>query len=114
MNTPRTIAAYLAQLRATLRGADPALIQDALYDAEEHLRAELAEQPERGEAQMLEHVVGSYGAPDEVAARFGRQRHRRDVHGLGGFSEWPPIREHMPHCSTCCCRWRPASSISPG
>ncbi|MDW2980993.1 MAG: sensor domain-containing protein [Rhodanobacter sp.] len=67
MNAPRTIAEYLEQLRAALRGADPALIQDALYDAEEHLRAELAEQPDRGEALMLEHVVGSYGAPDEVA-----------------------------------------------
>lgn len=41
MNTPRTIAEYLEQLRAALAGADPALIQDALYDAEEHLRAEL-------------------------------------------------------------------------
>jgi len=67
MNTPRTIAEYLEQLRTALRGADPALIQDALYDAEEHLRAELADQPERSEAEMLEHVVGSYGAPDEVA-----------------------------------------------
>ncbi len=64
---PRTIADYLKQLRAALRGADPALIQDALYDAEEHLRAELAEQPNRSEAEMLEHVVGSYGAPEEVA-----------------------------------------------
>jgi hypothetical protein len=42
-------------------------VQDALYDAEEHLRAELAERPGRDEAAMLEHVVGSYGAPDEVA-----------------------------------------------
>jgi uncharacterized membrane protein len=67
MNAPRTIAEYLEQLRAALRGADPALVQDALYDAEEHLRAELAEQPGRSEAAMLEHVVGSYGAPDEVA-----------------------------------------------
>jgi uncharacterized membrane protein len=67
MNNPHTIVEYLDQLRAALRGADPALIQDALYDAEEHLRAELAEQPERDEAAMLEHVVGSYGAPDEVA-----------------------------------------------
>jgi len=67
MNAPRTIAEYLAQLRDALRGADPALIQDALYDAEEHLRAELAEQPGRSEADMLAHVVGSYGAPDEVA-----------------------------------------------
>jgi uncharacterized membrane protein len=67
MSTPRTIVEYLEQLRAALRGADPALIQDALYDAEEHLRAELADQPDRDEATMLEHVVGSYGAPDEVA-----------------------------------------------
>ena len=43
MNAPRTINEYLEQLRAALRGADPALIQDALYDAEEHLRAELAD-----------------------------------------------------------------------
>jgi uncharacterized membrane protein len=67
MNAPRTIAEYLKQLRDALRGADPALIQDALYDAEEHLRAELAENPQRSEAEMLAHVVGSYGAPDEVA-----------------------------------------------
>ncbi len=67
MNAPRTINEYLDQLRSALRGADPALIQDALYDAEEHLRAELAEQPGRDEAAMLDHVVGSYGAPDEVA-----------------------------------------------
>ena len=67
MNAPRTIIEYLEQLRAALRGADPALVQDALYDAEEHLRAELAEQPGRDEAAMLDHVVGTYGAPDEVA-----------------------------------------------
>ncbi|MGC1547005.1 MAG: sensor domain-containing protein [Rhodanobacter sp.] len=67
MNAPRTINEYLDQLRSALRGADPALIQDALYDAEEHLRAELAEKPERSEADMLLHVVSSYGAPDEVA-----------------------------------------------
>jgi uncharacterized membrane protein len=67
MNTPRTIAEYLKQLRAALRGADPALIQDALYDAEEHLRSELAEDPARSEADMLAHVVGTYGAPEEVA-----------------------------------------------
>ncbi len=67
MNAPRTIVEYLEQLRSALRGADPALIQDALYDAEEHLRAELYEHPGRDEATMLEQVVGSYGAPDEVA-----------------------------------------------
>jgi uncharacterized membrane protein len=73
MNPPRTIAEYLQQLRAALRGADPALIQDALYDAEEHLRAELAEQPGRSEADMLARVVGSYGAPEEVADIYREQ-----------------------------------------
>ncbi|MEW5835310.1 MAG: sensor domain-containing protein [Pseudomonadota bacterium] len=73
MNAPRTIAEYLAQLRDALRGADPALIQDALYDAEEHLRAELAEQPGRSEAEMLAQVVGSYGAPEEVAELYRDQ-----------------------------------------
>ena len=76
MSTPRTIVEYLEQLRAALRGADPALIQDALYDAEEHLRAEMAEQPGRSEAAMLEQVVGSYGAPDEVAEIYRDQEIR--------------------------------------
>ena len=44
---PTTIPEYLAQLRTALAGADPALVQDALYDAEEYLRAELAENPGR-------------------------------------------------------------------
>ena len=67
MNAPRSIAEYLKQLRAALAGADPALIQDALYDAEEYLRSEWAEHPELGEAELLASVAGSYGAPAEVA-----------------------------------------------
>lgn len=67
MNMPRTIAEYLEQLRAALRGADPALIQDALYDAEEHLRAELQEHPGMSQEEMLAKVVSSYGSPEEVA-----------------------------------------------
>ncbi|MHB1282718.1 MAG: sensor domain-containing protein [Metallibacterium scheffleri] len=67
MTTPQTIADYLQQLRAALKGADPAMIQDALFDAEEHLRSELAEHPEESEAAMLARVAGSYGAPEEVA-----------------------------------------------
>jgi uncharacterized membrane protein len=39
---PTSIPEYLEQLRAALSGADPAMIQDALYDAEEYLRSELA------------------------------------------------------------------------
>ncbi|MEG2805724.1 sensor domain-containing protein [Stenotrophomonas sp.] len=64
---PTTIAQYLAQLRAALHDADPAMVQDALYDAEEYLRAELAAQPGRSEGEVIADVAGSYGAPDEVA-----------------------------------------------
>ena len=68
LQTPRTIPEYLEQLRRALAGADPALVQDALYDAEEYLRAELAEHPDVSETQMLaDAIAGKYGAPDEVA-----------------------------------------------
>lgn len=70
MNTrklPTTIPEYLDHLRRSLAGADPALVQDALYDAEEYLRSELAEQPDRTEAEVIAAVASSYGAPDEVA-----------------------------------------------
>lgn len=64
---PRTIDEYLDDLRSALRGEDPALIQDALYDAEEHLRSEFAENPGTDPSQLLAKIVNSYGAPDEVA-----------------------------------------------
>ncbi|KAF1055625.1 MAG: hypothetical protein GAK43_00420 [Stenotrophomonas maltophilia] len=64
---PTTIPQYLAQLRAALEGADPAMVQDALYDAEEYLRSELAAQPGRGEAEVIADVASRYGAPQEVA-----------------------------------------------
>jgi len=65
--TPRTVEQYLDSLRAALKGADPALVQDALYDAEEHLRAELAQHPGDNEGDVLGRIVSTYGAPDEVA-----------------------------------------------
>jgi uncharacterized membrane protein len=68
MPLPTTIEQYLEQIRAALGAADPALVQDALYDAEEHLRAERAEHPDESEAEVLARVAGSYGSPEEVAA----------------------------------------------
>lgn len=70
MNThdlPTTIPAYLDRLRQALQGCDPALAQDALYDAEDYLRSELATNPGKSEAEVISAVAGSYGAPDEVA-----------------------------------------------
>ncbi len=65
--TPRTVEQYLDSLRSALEGADRALIQDALYDAEEHLRAELAQHPGDNQGDVLASIVASYGAPEEVA-----------------------------------------------
>ena len=69
-NAPRTIEDYLRQLREALANQDPALIQDALYDAEEYLRAELATHSGKSEADVLELIASTYGAPDEVAAAY--------------------------------------------
>jgi uncharacterized membrane protein len=67
---PRSIEQYLAALRAALAGEDPALVQDALYDAEEYLRAEVAANPGRSEADTLELIASTYGAPEEVAEAY--------------------------------------------
>ncbi|HET9390831.1 MAG TPA: sensor domain-containing protein [Steroidobacteraceae bacterium] len=69
-SAPRSIEAYLKQLRAALEGSDPALIQDALYDSEEYLRAEIAAHPQKSEADVLELIATTYGAPEEVAAAY--------------------------------------------
>lgn len=67
---PRSIDAYLKQLRAELSDSDPALAQDALYDAEEYLRAEIAAHPGKSEADVLELIASTYGSPEEVAAAY--------------------------------------------
>lgn len=71
---PRSIDQYLRQLREALAGEDAALVQDALYDAEEYLRAELAAAraltPPQSEADVLERIASTYGAPDEVAEAY--------------------------------------------
>ncbi len=69
---------YLKELQAVLTdaGADPALVQDALFDAEEHLRAEIAErygsQPSSVEEYQTRFaaVLQDYGTPQEVAAAY--------------------------------------------
>jgi hypothetical protein len=71
------IDSYLRELQAALRsaGADPALVQDALFDAEEYLQAEMAVGGAVGrgtavyEARLAAATQG-YGSPDEVAAAY--------------------------------------------
>jgi uncharacterized membrane protein len=69
-SAPRSIDQYLRQLREELVGADTALIQDALYDSEEYLRAEVAAHPDKSESDVLELIASTYGAPDEVASAY--------------------------------------------
>ena len=69
-NAARSIDEYLKQLRSALAEEDPALIQDALYDAEEYLRAEVASHQDRSEADVLALIASTYGAPEEVAAAY--------------------------------------------
>jgi uncharacterized membrane protein len=69
-NAPRSIDQYLKALREELTGEDAALIQDALYDAEEYLRAEVAAHPDKSESDVLELIASTYGAPDEVASAY--------------------------------------------
>ncbi len=90
--TPSTVEQYLDALRSALRGADKALVQDALYDAEEHLRAELAQRPGEDEATVLAGIVASYGAPEEVA-----EAYRSNEATVQKALRTPPPR---PHSST--------------
>jgi hypothetical protein len=68
------VDAYLAQLKRELAGSDPAIIQDALADAEEHLRNALDQIEGMGdqvsEADALVPIIEKYGTPEETAAAY--------------------------------------------
>jgi uncharacterized membrane protein len=69
-HAPQTIKAFLAELRTRLKGQPPALIQDALADAEEHLRAARADAADKSEADVLAEIIETYGTPQEVAGEY--------------------------------------------
>jgi uncharacterized membrane protein len=72
----KSIQEYLDRLREELLGADPALVQDALYDAEEYLRNETApaaagtEGSPESAAAALQRAVQRFGSPREVAEAY--------------------------------------------
>ena len=72
---PETVNAYLAQLRAALKGAPAGLISDALADCEDHLNSEIAQSPDRTETQILAGVVDTYGTPQEIAEEYRDMEH---------------------------------------
>lgn len=70
----RNIEEYLSQLKKELHGSDPALIQDALSDTEDHLRSALEEATQRApnlaEAENLQNMLAKFGTPSEVASAY--------------------------------------------
>ena len=76
----KSIEEYLEQLKTELQGSDAATIQDALSDAEEHLRAALANQreaqPEISEQEALGQVIEHYGSPSETASAYAEVERR--------------------------------------
>jgi len=81
----KTIDEYLDQLKVELKDSDSATIQDAVSDAEDHLRAALIglkqEQPETSEDDALGQVVEQYGTPSETASAY-REVERRTAPNL--------------------------------
>lgn len=53
-----------------MRGQDPALIHDALYDAEEFFAAELGGADENESSDQFQKLVSRYGSPHEVALAY--------------------------------------------
>jgi hypothetical protein len=76
----KSVEEYLEQLKIEMQDSDAATIQDALADAEEHLRAALAglheKQPEVSEQEALNQVIEQYGSPAETASAYAEIERR--------------------------------------
>ncbi len=126
MNTgrqPETVREYLDALQIALKGCPPALIRDALTDAEEHLRNEIIQHPAQNEREVLMDVIDTYGTPEEVAETYqtmeaaGRDHSPKPPNRTNrGADSSPssPIRARIAPLFTCFYRFPPASSISCG
>jgi len=70
----KSIEEYLEALKTEMQDADPALIQDALADAREHLymalEAKRESTPGLSESEALAATVEEYGLPDETASAY--------------------------------------------
>jgi uncharacterized membrane protein len=69
-----SVDSYLESLAKELAGSDPATVQDALSDAEEHLRTAFAsvraEKPDQSDTEILARIVDDYGSPADIAAAY--------------------------------------------
>ena len=74
-----SIEEYLQLLKKELSGCDKAAVQDALFDAEEHLRfaleSELAGSADNTPEKVLPRIFEEFGSPEEVAAAYKEMEH---------------------------------------
>lgn len=87
---PKTIPEYLDQLRIALGKTDPAVLQDALFDAEDYLRSAIKEKVGRTEAEAIAEVASSYGDPVEVA-----EIYRDQETAVSKAIALPPAKKHV-------------------
>jgi len=74
-----SIEQYLSFLKKNLAGYDRATIQDALSDAEEHLRTALnsaTADSNISEADALPKIIEKYGTPEEISAAYREIEHQ--------------------------------------
>lgn len=68
------IETYLEALKKELSGDDPAIVQDALSDAEEYLRTGVdqlkRDQSDLSEADALNQIIEQYGSPKDIASAY--------------------------------------------
>lgn len=76
MNEYESVKQYLKGLEKALKGLDPALIADALDDAEEHLELAVEEYIKSGKVEStqeaLEAAIKEYGLPSDIAEEYMR------------------------------------------
>lgn len=92
-----TIEGYLEQLKQHLAGADLAVIQDAVNDAQDHIQNErvaLAASglPEVTEVDLVKRVVESYGSAEEVAQAY----RETEAKVAAALAPHPPRRNDPP------------------
>ncbi len=78
----KTVEEYLDALKKEMQDLDSATAQDALIDAEEHLRTAL-ESADENDADALAGIIEQYGKPEETAAAYAEVE-RRTPAGLTG------------------------------
>jgi uncharacterized membrane protein len=69
-----SVSKYLSELKKEMDGADRAIIQDAMADAEEYLMSALSQaretNPNISEAEALPSIIADYGEPAEIAGAY--------------------------------------------